>query len=236
MSKKIDQDELLAKLQKSAAKTRAPRLDESLLLSASSDNPKFGPRRFLTPKLIVNLVGGAAVLAGVFAFVSSNNSKLSELAILDSEVSKGSALMVMGDTTFTEADLLARNGKSLAEYGQAAVGNYVSNNPTEYVDRMWQGFSDSIQDSVWIFVVTDSVYIPNNPIQTTFYPIGSDQDLSNYIDQIGDSTEAEGIRLLIQSSDQKLYPLVVPPNFTPGSLYLQLRDSLLQQTYTKVIY
>ncbi|MFM8926737.1 MAG: hypothetical protein ACKOFA_00840, partial [Rhodoluna sp.] len=67
MSKDFEKDELLAKLAKSAGKKKAPTLSDDLLYSATRPSEKFGPRRLQTPNLLVNLVGGAAILAGAFA-------------------------------------------------------------------------------------------------------------------------------------------------------------------------
>jgi len=67
MSKEYEKDELLAKLAKAAGKKKAPTLSEDILYKATRPDEIFGPRKWHTPKLLINLFGGAAVLAGIFA-------------------------------------------------------------------------------------------------------------------------------------------------------------------------
>jgi hypothetical protein len=64
----------------------------------------------------------------------------------------------------------------------------------------------------------------------------TDGKLGSYIseNQIATSSDADGIRLLIQGDSNILYPLVVPVNEAPGSLYTDLRENILSNTFTQV--
>jgi hypothetical protein len=240
MKNKFEDDEVLAQLSKSARKTKAPKLDERIIQSAMLSKPKFGPRKFLTPALMFNLAGGAAVLAGVFVFtgpLGPTNQPMVYSGIMDPfSRMEGSSMLAMGDLKITEEDLLAREGKSLADYGQSAVGNYVSNSPTEYVDEIWNGQGGTASGGLWVFVVTDGVYMSNSENTLPLRSLLTDGKLSSYIseNQIATSSDADGIRLLIQGDSSVLYPLVVPVNEAPGSLYTELRENILSNTFTQV--
>jgi hypothetical protein len=241
MKNKFEDDEVLAQLSKAARKTKAPKLDERIIQSAMLSKPKFGPRKFLTPALMFNLAGGAAVLAGVFVFtgpLGANNPAAVQMESMDqfSKKMEGSSMLAMGDLKITEEDLLAREGKSLADYGQSAVGNYVSNSPTEYVDEIWNGEGGTESGSLWVFVVTDGVYMSNSENTLPLSSLFTDGKLGSYIseNQIATSSDADGIRLLIQGDSNILYPLVVPVNEAPGSLYTELRENILSNTFSQV--
>jgi hypothetical protein len=240
MKNKFEDDEVLAQLSKAARRTKAPKLDESIIQSAISSKPKFGPRKFLTPALMFNLAGGAAVLAGVFVFtgpLGPTNQPMVYSDIMDSfSRMEGSALLAQGDVKITEEDLLDRDGVSLAEHGLSAIGNYVSNSPAEYVDEIWNGEGGAESGSLWVFVVTDGVYMSNSENTLPLSSLFTDGKLGSYIseNQIATSSDADGIRLLIQGDSNILYPLVVPVNEAPGSLYTELRENILSNTFTQV--
>ena len=247
MKNKFEDDEVLAQLSKAARKTKAPKLDESIIQSAMLSKPKFGPRKFLTPALMFNLAGGAAVLAGVFVFTGPLSPTAQEM------VSSGtmdqfsrmedSALLAQGNVDITEENLLAREGVSLAEHGLSAIGNYVSNSPAEYVDEIWTGQGGTETGNLWVFVVTDAVYIANdeNSVPLSSFltseklgsAIGEDSSLG-YGEQLASSSDADGIRLLVQGDNNILYPLVVPVNEEPGSLYSELLGKIVSDKFTKV--
>ncbi len=248
MNNKFEDDEVLAQLSKAARKTKAPKLDESIIQSAMLSKPKFGPRKFLTPALMFNLAGGAAVLAGVFVFtgpLGTTNQPMVSSGTMDqfSKKLEGSALLAQGDVKITEEDLLARDGVSLAEHGLSAIGNYVSNSPAEYVDEVWTGQGGTSAGNPWVFVVTEDVYISNGEVSDRLSSYFTEDKLSsypeedranNFLDEIAPSSEAEGIRLLIQGDDNVLHPLVVPVNEEPGSLYMKIRDEIESSTFTQV--
>jgi hypothetical protein len=247
MKNKFEDDEVLAQLSKAARKTKAPKLDESIIQSAILSKPKFGPRKFLTPALMFNLAGGAAVLAGVFVFtgpLGTTNQPMVSSDIMDPfSKMQGSALLAQGDLEITEEDLLARDGVSLAEHGLSAIGNYVSNSPAEYVDEMWTGQGGTETGNLWVFVVTDAVYIANdeNSVPLSSFltseklgpAIGEGSSLE-YGEQLASSSDADGIRLLVQGDNNILYPLVVPVNQEPGSLYSELLGKIVSDQFTKV--
>lgn len=247
MKNKFEDDEVLAQLSKAARKTKAPKLDESIIQSAMLSKPKFGPRKFLTPALMFNLAGGAAVLAGVFVFTGPLSPTAQEMVSSGTmdpfSRMEGSALLVQGDVKITEEDLLARDGVSLAEHGLSAIGNYVSNSPAEYVDEIWTGQGGTETGNLWVFVVTDAVYIANDensvPLSSflTSEKLGSaigEGSSLGYGEQLASSSEADGIRLLVQGDNNILYPLVVPVNEEPGSLYSELLGKIVSDKFTKV--
>jgi hypothetical protein len=239
MNNNFEDDELLAKLSKSARRSKAPRLDEGIIHSAISSKPKVGRRRFFAPTLMFNLAGGAAVIAGVFVFtgpLGATNQELLSSGTADqlSKRSEGALSLAMGNVKITEEDLLARDGKSLAEYGQSAVGNYVSNNPGEYVDEIWTGTGGTSEGNLWVFVVTDDVHIANGDNRVRLSSPFTQDKVISHADQLASSSDADGIRLLIQGDSNVLYPIVVPVNEEQGSLYTELRDYILSDTFTKV--
>ena len=247
MKNKFEDDEVLAQLSKAARKTKAPKLDESIIQSAMLSKPKFGPRKFLTPALMFNLAGGAAVLAGVFVFtgpLGPTNQPMVYSDIMDSfSRMEGSALLAQGDVKITEEDLLDRDGVSLAEHGLSAIGNYVSNSPAEYVDEIWTGQGGTETGNLWVFVVTDAVYIANGENSVPLSSFLTSQKLGSsvgegsslgYGEQLASSSDAEGIRLLVQGDNNVLHPLVVPVNEDPSSLYSELRSVILSEKFTKV--
>lgn len=249
MKNKFEDDEVLAQLSKAARKTKVPKLDESIIQSAMLSKPKFGPRKFLTPALMFNLAGGAAVLAGVFVFTGPLGSTNPEQAIyndvadLSQKMAEGAGALAVGNVKISEDDLLSREGLSLAEHGLSAIGNYVSNSPAEYVDEVWTGQGGTSEGNLWVFVVTDAVYISNGDTPARLNTFFSEEKLSSYLgedqalgsdDQIASGSDSDGIRLLIQGDSNVLHPLVVPVNEELGSLYIELRDNILSSTFTKV--
>jgi hypothetical protein len=238
MNNKFEDDEVLAQLSKAARKTKAPRLDEGIIQSAISSRPNVGRRKFSAPALMFNLAGGAAVIAGVFVFTGplgpTNQEVLSSGTTDQFSKISGEMLLAMGDVKITEGDLLSRKGKSLSEHGLSAIGNYVSNSPSAYVDEIWNGQGGTSDENLWVFVVTDAVYIANGDNRVTLSRPFTEEKVKSYADQIASSSEADGIRLLIQGDSNVLYPIVVPVNQEQGSLYIELRDYILSTTFTKV--
>lgn len=247
MNNKFEDDEVLAQLSKSARKTKEPKLDEGIIKSAISRTQNVGRRKFSTPALMFNLAGATAVIVGVFVVTGTPGSSVKQVlsnGTLD-QFSKieGSMALAMGHVKINEEDLLARDGKSLAEFGQSAVGNYVSNSPLQYVDEIWTGKGGTSYGNLWVFVVTDAVYFANfeRPVlrralfaDSSLSTSGGEDQVIRHPDQIASSSDADGIRLLIQGDSNILYPLVVPVNEEPGSLYRELRDYILGTTFTKV--
>lgn len=234
MGKEFEKDELLTKLAKTAGKQKTPTLSEDLLYSATRVTEKFGLRKWHTPKLIVNLAGGAAVLSGIFMLSLNNvpNSSIQPLidpnAKVDTRIASGSNLLAMGDKTFTEEELINPLPVSLAAWGERAVGNYVSNNPENYKDEIWSGATSP----TWIFVVADGVYFPNDAsseIKTLLGSFSWDQ----VSQQLSADSNQHGIKLLIQDESGTLFPLVIREN-PESNLYLQARDILLSQTFSLV--
>ena len=228
MKNKFEDDELLSKLSKAAGDPKAPSLHEAIIYSAVDSDLKYGPRKLATPRVLVSLVGGAAVLAGVFLFISPG-------PVLDNSTDPigemPSNLIIRGELEISEQELLVRNWGSLAEFGQSAVGNYITTSSTEYVDEIWKGQGGYNSGRVWVFVVTDDVYFPNS---SDFGTMFSEASLSKYSDEIATKSDVGGIRLLIQGSNEKLYPLVIPENNQPGSLYAQILEKIESNTFTKV--
>ena len=228
MKNKFEDDELLSKLSKAARQPKAPLLSDKIIYSAVDTDLEYAPRKLSTPRLLVSLVGGAAVLAGVFLFFSPgpvidvSTDPIGEMA---------SNLIIRGELEISENDLLFRKWATLAEFGQSAVGNYISNCPTEYVDETWNGQGGYNAGRVWVFVVTDNVYFPNS---SDFGTLFSEASLSAYRNEIASRSDADGIRLLIQGSNEKLYPLVIPETNKPNSLYAQVLDKIESNTFTKV--
>jgi hypothetical protein len=236
MSKEFEHDELLSKLSKAAAEPKYPKLSETIIHSAVHADLKFGPRKFATPRLLVNLVGGAIILGTVFALTSpvgleDFSAQIQELA---GTGSNSSFLMAQGNLEISKYDLLVRNWGSMAEFGESAVGNYASNRPTEYVDEIWRGQGGYNAGMVWVFVVTDAVYLPNQSKGYSLNQMFSEENMKKYSNQIASRSDADGIRLLIQGSNDKLYPLVIPENNQPGSFYKQVLEKLEGDTFTKV--
>ena len=234
MSQEFEKDELLAKLAKTAGKQNAPKLSEDLLHSATRTVEKFGPRKWHTPKLILNLVGGAAVLAAVFA-ISMNSSLDSGIrpledpnVKLDARIDSGSALLAMGNKTFSEQELVDPLSISLAEWGQRSVGNYVSNNPDAFLNEIWSGNSSP----TWIFVVADGIYIPNDSI-VEIRALLAPTNLDQVRQELTADSDQPGIKLLLQDDTGTLFPLVIKEN-PDSTLYVQLRDILLSQSFTLV--
>lgn len=235
MKKEFEKDELLAKLSKSAGKTKAPVLSEDIIYAATNSAKKFGPRKLHTPRLLVSLAGGAAVLAGVFSLSLNSaqnalvNPESTPNAKLDARNSSGSALIAMGDISFTEEQLVSVSSLTLNDWGQMAVANYVSNQPERFEAELWSG-----QEPAWIFVVVDGVFAPNqggDELRDLF----KKEKLSQVSDEITSDSGIRGIKLLIQdqASGGALYPLVIKEN-PDSSFYLLVRDTLLAQTYTAV--
>jgi hypothetical protein len=91
--------------------------------------------------------------------------------------------------------------------------------------------------------VTDAVYIANdeNSVPLSSFltseklgsAIGEDSSLG-YGEQLASSSDADGIRLLVQGDNNILYPLVVPVNEEPGSLYSELLGKIVSDKFTKV--
>jgi hypothetical protein len=237
MKNQFEDDELLAKLSKAVAEPKAPKLSETIIHSAVSTELNYGPRKLATPRLLVNLVGGALILGTVFVLTSTGGIKelSNQIDGLSGGQSTGEFLLAQGDTKISEQDLLDRKWGSLSKFGQSAVGNYVSNRPSEYVDEMWrgQGGYDS-GGLVWVFAVTDAVYVPNQTNGPSLSKMFSEENMKKYSAEIASRSDADGIRLLIQGSNDKLYPLVIPENNQPGSFYNQVLEKLEGDTFTKV--
>lgn len=247
MKNKFEDDEVLSQLSKSARKTKAPKLEESIIHAAISSKPNTDRGKILKPALLLNLAGGAAVLVGVFVLtgpLSSTNQEVLSSGDVD-QYSKISSEMSLarGHEKITEENLLSREGWSLAEHGASAVGNYVSNSPSAYVDEIWNGQGGTSEGNLWVFVVSDAVYIANGDNRVSISTFFTENNLNSFIDeeqaisysdQIASSSDAAGIRLLIQGDSNILYPIVVPVNEKQGSLYTELRDYILSSTFTKV--
>lgn len=228
MNEKIEKDELLNKLRQSAKNPNAPILSEEILFAATKSEQRFGPRKLHTPKIILNLVGGAAVLAAVFA-LTLNPSQTDILKDLEPNGTSGSASIAMGNFIFTEEELLVSQKLNLAYWGQKAVGNYVSNSPETYVDNLWPG-----RQAYWIFVVADGVYMPNErsaEIRNMFKA----ENLDQFSGELSKDSTVRGIKFLIQEQGVggALYPLVVRED-QESSFYKQVRDILLSDTYTQI--
>jgi hypothetical protein len=233
MNKEFEIDELLNNLSKTARKSKAPILSEDILYSATKSESKFGPRKLHTPRLLINLVGGAAVLAGIFALsMNPPQNAIMEVNLnpqLDQKISSGSFSIAMGDSRFTEEQFVSTSSVTLADWGQLAVGNYVSNNPERYEDRLWSG-----ENAFWIFVVVDGVYIPNDGSDDLNDLLNSVK-LAEFKDEITSDSSVRGIKFLIQEQavGGALYPLVIKEN-PESSFYQLIRDTVLAQTYTAV--
>lgn len=237
MKNKFEDDEVLAQLSKAARKTKAPKLDESIIQSAMLSKPKFGPRKFLTPALMFNLAGGAAVLAGVFVFTSPF-SQMNETSLYTSP--EGSSLrdmpkfsLDMGDKKFTEEELLSSNSVPLSDLGFAAVG-YTPSGASEYIDKTWQDRADGQNGNLSVYVVTDAIYSPNNENYESLGDFFNDGKVANLKSELASSSDAEGIRLLVQGTDGAMYPMVIPVNEDVGSLYTKVRDQILSDSFTLI--
>jgi len=233
MKKEFENDPLLQQLQRATEVKQAPKIGEDILIRATAINPS-PLRKFQTPRLLVSLAGGAAVIALVSVGLSQSPFSDLALRLTGDQNSEMSASIAMGNYTFTEADLLARNSVSLAQYGKAAVGNYVSNHPTEYFDQMWQNHLPEENKEHWVFLVTDDIYIPNFQDEKTFFKISNQDWLVENYSKFATTSDAAGIRMLVQDNSRKLFPLVVPVDNSPGSFYLELRDEILNLSFTKV--
>jgi hypothetical protein len=238
MKNKFENDEVLAQLSKAARKTKAPKLDESIIQSAMLSKPKFGPRKFLTPALMFNLAGGAAVLAGVFVFTSPF-SQINETSLSTSP--EGSSLrdlpkmsLAMGDKKFTEEELLSSNSVPLYELGLRAAAGYTPSEATEYIDETWQERADAQNGTLYVYVVTDALYSPNNENFKSLGDFFTDGKVANLESEIASSSDAEGIRLLVQGTDGAMYPMVIPVNEDAGSLYTKVRDQILSDSFTLI--
>lgn len=234
MSKEFEKDDLLAKLAKTAGKKKAPALSEDILYQATRSDQKFGPRKWHTPKLLINLAGGAAVLAGIFA-LSANPP---QNAIMEADLNpnlnqkiQGDALLVQGDISFNEEQLASPLAVSISDWGQRAIGNYVSNHPEAFDGQMWTGQTKPM----WIFVVTDGVYFPNGAHQklSDLFTLFSAEKMSQVSLGLTTDSNVPGIKLLIQGEDGVLHPLVVT-NVQDGIFYNEVLDLLIGQTYTAV--
>ena len=237
MKNKFEDDEVLAQLSKAARKTKAPKLDESIIQSAMLSKPKFGPRKFLTPALMFNIAGGAAVLAGVFVFTSPF-SQMNETSLYTSP--EGSSLrdmpkmsLDMGDKKFTEEELLSSNSVPLSDLGFAAVG-YTPSGASEYIDKTWQDRADGQTGNLSVYVVTDAIYSPNNENYESLGDFFNDGKVANLKSELASSSDAEGIRLLVQGTDGAMYPMVIPVNEDAGSLYTKVRDQILSDSFTLI--
>jgi hypothetical protein len=237
MKNKFEDDEVLAQLSKAARKTKAPKLDERIIQSAMLSKPKFGPRKFLTPALMFNLAGGAAVLAGVFVFTSPF-SQINETSLSTSpegpslrEMPKMS--LDMGDKKFTEEELLSSNSVPLSDLGFAAVG-YTPSGASEYIDKTWQDRADGQNGNLSVYVVTDAIYSPNNENYESLGDFFNDGKVANLKSELASSSDAEGIRLLVQGTDGAIYPMVIPVNEDAGSLYTKVRDQILIDSFTLI--
>lgn len=234
MKNRFEDDELLSKLSKAARELKAPRLSDKIIYSAVDADQKYGPRRLATPRLLVSLLGGAFIFGTVFVVSSPGGIGPKILAGLGGSTSESSFLLVQGNLEIGEFDLLVRNWGSMADFGRSAVGNYVSNRPTEYVDEIWRGQGGYNSDMVWVFVVTDAVYSPNQTNGSSLNKMFSEENMKKYSSEIASRSDADGIRLLIQGSNNKLYPLVIPENNQSGSFYKQVLEQLVSDTFTKV--
>jgi hypothetical protein len=237
MKNKFEDDEVLAQLSKAARKTKAPKLDERIIQSAMQSKPKFGPRKFLTPALMINLAGGAAVLAGVFVFTSPF-SQINETSLSTSP--EGSSLrdmpkmsLDMGDKKFSEEELLSSNSVPLSDLGFAAVG-YTPSGASEYIDKTWQDRADGQNGNLSVYVVTDAIYSPNNENYESLGDFFNDGKVANLKSELASSSDAEGIRLLVQGTDGAMYPMVIPVNEDAGSLYTKVRDQILIDSFTLI--
>lgn len=231
MSKEYEKDELLAKLAKAAGKKKAPTLSEDILYKATRPDEIFGPRKWHTPKLLINLLGGAAVLAGIFALSANPPQR----ALIDpnfnlnlNQKMQGDALLAQGDVSFTEEQLSSPLEVSLSEWGNRAVGNYVSNTPGAFNEEMWKGQTRP----EWVFVVTDGVYFPNGDnaeLKTLF----TAEELAQVAADLSTDSSQQGIKLLIQGEDGVLHPLVIKAG-QDRTLYALLLEDLLTRTFSSV--
>lgn len=234
MNEEIKNDPNLARLKKSARRVNAPKLTEDLLYKASN-NAKFGPRKLHTPRLVLNLFGGAAVLMFTFALSTANTQQLTYIMEVPSELSKigssmsSDALMVEGDTVLSSEDLVKDHGKTLKEFGEGVLGNYVSNHPQTFSDSAWIGQSKPM----WVFVVADQVYIANKYDYDTFMPLLTTAEFDANAREENYKANAVGIKLLIQGEDQVVYPLIVTSASEP-ELFAKLNQLFVSTTFTVV--
>jgi hypothetical protein len=185
-----------------------------------------------------NLAGGAAVLAGVFVFTSPF-SQINETSLSTSP--EGSSLrdlpkmsLAMGDKKFTEEELLSSNSVPLYELGLRAAAGYTPSEATEYIDETWQERADAQNGTLYVYVVTDALYSPNNENFKSLGDFFTDGKVANLESEIASSSDAEGIRLLVQGTDGAMYPMVIPVNEDAGSLYTKVRDQILSDSFTLI--
>lgn len=228
MNNWFEGDELLSKLRGAAAEHKAPRLSDAIIYSVTDIELKNVPIKSATPGLLMSLLGGAALIFGAFMTVSPESKIAISTDQLDRELS---GAIIQGDIEINEIDLLVRNGESLSDFGQSAIGNYISNRPKEYVDEIWKGQGGYNAGKVWVFVVTDKLSFPNSSDFSTMF---SEATLKKYRNEIASQSDADGIRLLIQGSNEKLYPLVIPVNSQPGSLYSKVLEKIESNTFSNI--
>jgi hypothetical protein len=227
MNNGFEDDELLSKLREAASEHKAPRLSDTLIYSVTDIELRNSPMKLATPGRLVSLLGGFALLFGAFLSTSQGAT----IDISEDHLDRVLSGVIQGDLEISEIDLLVRNAESLPELGQTAIGNYISNRPKEYVDEIWKGQGGYNSGKVWVFVVTDKVHFPNSSDLSTMF---SEASLRKYSNEIASQSDADGIRLLIQGSNEKLYPLVIPVSSQPGSLYSKVLEKIESNTFSNI--
>lgn len=220
MKNHFESDELLNQLGKSRKILDAPTLSEEILERATLSETKVRPKISATPKITLALAAALALFTAGFA-INLNTAQKSTTQI--------SGSIVMGEVRLTEEQLLAKQEKELSYWGQKAVGNYVSNHPDRYEEKLWTG-----SEAYWVFVVVDGVYsLDEDPTELLNLLKAANSTQVNSV--LSSDPNAEGIRLLIQPQavGGALYPVVVLQN-PESDFYKRVRDILLSSTFTQV--
>ena len=220
MKNHFESDELLNQLRQSSKILDAPTLSEEIVEKAALSENIVRQNKSSVPKIALALATAGALFTVGFA-LNLNTAQNSKTQI--------SGSIVMGHVRFTEEQLSAKQEKELSYWGQKTVGNYVSNHPDRYEEKLWTG-----GEAYWIFVVVDGVYVPNEDtteLLNLFKAANSTQVNSG----LSADPNAEGIRLLIQPQavGGSLYPVVVLQD-PESDLYKKVRDILLSDTFTQV--
>lgn len=118
MNEEFEKDELLAELKKSARAVTAPKLDVDLLYSSSAERILQGPRNRMLPRVLVSVLTGATVLAGVSYFTFKPAQHSTTIVELSHSLASEN-LIVKGDSLqFTSNDETALGKDEIAAYGK----------------------------------------------------------------------------------------------------------------------
>ncbi|NBW73617.1 MAG: hypothetical protein EBR26_04340 [Microbacteriaceae bacterium] len=225
---KEEKDELLNRLRNAEGKLDAPVLPEEILYLATKPERKFAIRKLQSPKLVLNLLGGAAILALVFIVSTSpRDTQITDLSFSKMAPLYDSTMPLEPEITFqlTEEDLITPRTVTLNEYGQKLSGGLVNS----FEADIWSGQTEPFA----VIVIADGLYLPREITMDNLKQLFGAEKIAQVSNDVSTDESVQAIKLLIQTDSGVIHPLVIPQSDGDG-YYKDVLATLIAQSYQKI--